>query len=131
MKHLNRQVLHEPVHQARWVLKFPNEYNIPEFSVFKTSKLKHYNSKGNEKWGKFTITIHDIIGISATKNIIENMVEIPIINIEKLDPIGKCVERITIHSNEMFVDFGRFDYSSDKLNIIKVILQPTKVFVSA
>lgn len=130
MKPFIKHHSYEPIHQARWTLKFPDKFNIPEFSVKKTSKLKYYKTKDEVKWERFTITISDLIAISATKNIIENLVQIPTINIEKLDPIGKCVERITIHSNEMFIDFGRFDYFSDKFNRIKITLQPTKVIVS-
>jgi|JFJP01.1.fsa_nt_gi hypothetical protein len=126
---LTKNKCFEPIHQSRWILRF-KDYDIPEFTVMKISNLKHSNINGIMKWEKITITLHDIISISNTKTIVENLVDIPKIVIEKLDPIGVCVETITICSNEMHVDFGKFDYKSDKLNRIKIRLSPTKVIVS-
>ena len=126
---LQKQKLIELNHQNRWMLTFPDEYNIPEFAISKVSNLKCSNVKGVMTWKKFTITINDLIGVSITKNIVENLIEFPIIKIKKLNAMGEFVEIITISTKEIYVDFGKFDYSSEKLNTIKITVVPSRVFI--
>ena len=125
--HFETSKMIEPVIQNLWTLSFPNDYNIPEYCVSKVSSLKYSSING---WRKITITMLDLMGISITKTLIENLVRVPLkITLKKLDLTGACVETINIQAKEFEVNYGKFDYSSEKLNKIKVTLKPTNVIV--
>jgi hypothetical protein len=111
----------------RWLLRFPDNFNIKEFCVSKISNPKYNNKKG---WKKITIRLYDLIGLETTKNLIDNISRVPVkLCLEKLDHTGVCVEKIEIYSKKMSVDLGKFDYSSEKLSTIKVKLKPMNVIV--
>ena len=117
----------EPIHQNLWLLSFPNELDIPEYCVSKVSALKYSNTNG---WKKITITINDLIGVNATKKLIEKFLYVPLkVELKKLNPTGVCVETINIFSKKININFGEFDYASDNLSKIKIKLTPTKVLV--
>jgi len=118
----------EPNRQNLWTLNFPDEFDLPEYCINKVSKLKHY---GNGQWKPLTITLLDIIGVGATKKLMENFVHIPLkVQLKKLDPTGACHETINIFSSSYDINFGNFNYASDKLSKIKIILTPKRVMVS-
>ena len=117
----------EPFRPNRWVLNFPNDFDLPEYCVNKVSKLKHY-SEGKGGWKKMTITLLDIIGVEATKKLLANLNEIPLkVRLKKLDPTGAVIETIDIFSKKINIDFGEFDYACDDLGKIKIAIFPTKV----
>ena len=120
---------YEPHRLNRWMLSFPNDFDLPEYCVNKVSKLKHFSS-GRGRWKPVTITLYDIIGMNTTKKLIANLNHTPIkIKLQKLDPTGACVETIEIFSKEVDIDLGNFDYSSDDICKIKIKITPTNVQV--
>jgi hypothetical protein len=129
-KNFKMPMMYEPHRPNRWLLRFPDDFDLPEYCVNKVSNLKHY-SNGKGSWKPITITLFDIIGVYATKKLIKNLNHIPLmVQLEKLDPIGVCVEKISIFAKEVDIDFGEFDYACDDLSKIKIKIIPTKVEVS-
>jgi hypothetical protein len=121
-------IMIEPIRQNLWKLSFPDDFDLPEYCAAKVSAIKYSNTSG---WKKIIITLHDLIGVKATKKLTENLMHIPIkVTLEKLDATGVCVEKIEIFSKSIDIDFGRFDYTSDDLAKIKIKIKPTKVRVS-
>jgi hypothetical protein len=130
VEHFKSPMAYEPFRPNRWILSFPDDFNLPEYCVNKVSKLKHY-SEGKGSWRKLTITLYDIMGVTVTKNLLDNLNHAPIrVTLKKLDPTGVSVETIEIFSKTVDINFGEFDYASDGISKIKVILKPTKVQVS-
>jgi hypothetical protein len=122
--------IYEPFRPNRWILSFPDDFDLPEYCVSKVSNLKHYSS-GRGSWKKITITLYDIIGVSATKKLLDNLNHVPLkVQLKKLDPTGVEIETIEIFSNIVDIDFGEFDYACDDLSKIKIKITPTKVQVS-
>jgi hypothetical protein len=127
-KNFKMPMAYEPFRPNLWVLSFPDDFDLPEYCINRVSKLKHY-SEGN--WKPITITLLDIIGVSATKKLIENLNHVPLkVSLKKLDPTGAIIETIDIFSKIVDIDFGKFDYDSDDLSKIKIKITPNKVWVS-
>jgi hypothetical protein len=121
-------ILYEPIHQSRFIIRFPKEFGIKEYLVQKMSPLKYNFATG---WEDITISMIDIIAEKITKCFSENIIKTieGRITLEKLDPTGVCVEKIHIDSKFIDVDFGKFNYASDKLNKIVVKIKPVRVIV--
>jgi hypothetical protein len=116
---------YEPFRPNCWILNFPNDFDLPEYCVNKVSKLKHY---GTGQWKPITITLLDVIGVGATKKLLDNLNHVPLkVQLKKLDPTGACIETIDIFSKTVDIDFGKFDYACDDLSKIKIKIIPSKV----
>ena len=118
----------EPMYQGRFILNFPKNFELDPYSVLKMSQLKYIYGIG---WKDIIITLHDLVGADTTKKLIKDLEikDLRTFLLEKLDPTGQCVEKVFIDSNFIEVDFGKFDYASDKLNSIILTIHPLRVIV--
>ena len=118
----------EPIFNNRFTLTLPEFFGLGDFLTISISPIR-FNFKTG--WDDIIITLHDIIAISATKNISENIVteQEGTFILNKLDPCGKTIEKITLNCKFIDIDFGGFNYKSDKLNEIKIKVNPISIIV--
>lgn len=125
----------EPKTNHRFVVEFPMELNIESYWVQSISKPKMVNGK----WENITITFIDLIGPSTSDTIFKLIgyckkkkpgifsKKRPLfsIKIKSLDPTGFELEAWTINIEKLIaVDFGDYDYGSDDIQTIQVVLKP-------
>ena len=120
----------EPKRENRFVVEFPEEFNIESYTVQTCTRPKLINYE----WQNFVITLIDVICPSTSKAI-KNMIDYCQENkneeilfefkIKSLDPVGVDVQTWTISVKELVeVDFGHCDYDNGDISMIKVILKP-------
>lgn len=123
----------EPKFENRFLISFPEHFNIPQWVVSKASRprleifrrdiFSHNNDLTQQfyEWADLEITLNDPISPSTTQvlmglvsdNIIHNNIQI---TIEMLDPTGVVVERWLL--SDCFIktiNFGSLSYSSNNL----------------
>jgi len=131
----------EPKRNCRFYVEFPEEFNIESFVVRSATKPKLKNGE----WQDIEITFMDLVGPPSTAHRIMNLVNvciirkskqsfvekflcIPLLKIEmkSLDPTGVEIEKWIVDIGKIIsVDFGNFDYGSDDIQKIKIVLRPT------
>jgi hypothetical protein len=118
---------YEPKRKNRFVVEFPIECNIKEFTVNTVTNPKYINGE----WQDIHITFYDPLAASTTLGLyklikfVQDNNQKFTIKIKSLDPTGVNVETWLINVGNTFtIDFGNLDYSSDELQIIKMSLTP-------
>lgn len=126
--YINHPIQLEPIHSNRFYLIFPKEFELEPYCVKKMSEIKFDFKSG---WKDIVISIQDVIGLEITKRISENVVggQQGTFILEKLDPTGVCIEKIKINSKLIYINYGDFNYSSDKLNVIKIKIRPISIII--
>jgi hypothetical protein len=114
--------------ENRFKVVFPEELNIPLYTVKSITKPKH----NGITWCKMTVKLLDMISPSTTKSIYNLYKEygdkhssdyLFKINIEALDSKGKTVEDWEIAISYIDnVDFGELNNNSDVPNTITLVL---------
>jgi hypothetical protein len=125
-----------------FVVEFPEHFNMPPYFIQSATKPRLINRKwwrGN-KWENIEIRTLDPIGPSMTSAVVEFIDycelnkpglfsknrELFEFTIKALDPTGVEVEKWVIGvKNLISVDFGKFDYTSKELQVIKILLEPS------
>lgn len=143
---------YEPLRKNRWLLRFPSDLGIQEWTVSKAKRpkinqeakpIEFLNTEtyvvGRYKWDPITVTLRDPIGPSASQAIME-WVRLHSesvtgrqgyaigykrdIELEMLDPTGVVVSKwILKNAFITSADFGDLDYSQDDLATIDVNIQ--------
>ncbi|MFW5847366.1 MAG: hypothetical protein ACOCVF_00405 [bacterium] len=122
---------YEPKTMSRFVVKFPNQFNIFDWTITKINKPKFTNGK----WEDMKIVFVDPIGLSTSKglyNIIDFLKKdvndnksLFNIKIKLLDPTGIEIEEWVIYVEEVLtINFGELDYSNDNIQEPYLILKP-------
>lgn len=120
-----------PKKKKLWVLKFPAEFNIQEWWLFKTNRPKHENGK----WCDITISMRDFLDNNASNSV--NMLlkeydtkkkwfkrKIFTITLEMLDPTGVPFEVWDIDIKRIkSVDFGDLTVEDDGMADITLTLE--------
>lgn len=140
----------EPKRKNRFVVEFPNEFEIKSYLVQKIngSKVISVNKEIKDedgfpsnivtsyKWDNFTIELIDVIKPSTSQAVM-NMVKHCndklgdtikfTFHISILNPIGDEIEKWAIQVKELKeVNFGDLDYEIGEIKKIKVILVPAE-----
>lgn len=119
---------YEPKKVNRWIVKIPI-LEIPEYCVSKVSPIKLTDNK----WENITIEFRDLIGPSVQQVLFSQIIDkgediIDGIIISFLGPVGDEVAKWEITRAQILsIDFGGFDYASDEIRNIKMILRPHKI----
>lgn len=126
---------YEPKLDYRFLVEFPEEFNLESFMV---QKITNPNLR-EDKWDNIEITLLDLISPSTSRAVM-NMVDICskvksglfskktlfILHIKALDPTGVEVEEWSCDIEKiLLVDFGSFSHSGDDLKLIKIVLKPS------
>lgn len=129
----NQYKYYEPKRPNRFILKFPDDFNIPDYFVSTTVRPSANLNNGVVEWADIEITLRDPIGPSMAERIHELFLRVgsPYTDrefeyrIQLLGPVGDLVEEWIIRGFVSQIDFGVLDYSSDELMDIKVTIKPT------
>ena len=113
---------YEPMRENRFLLNFPDEFNIPEYMVKSTQRPTWIN--GN--WNSMSIVLYDPIGPSMAQSVFNLIQQPEVINnpftyhLRILDPVGIVIEDWSITCKIYSCRFGDLSYSSD--DICKICL---------
>lgn len=112
----------EPKASNRFLVEFPEEFNIDSWCVRKISKPKFANGE----WENIRIEFIDIISPSTSQTLFNslNSCDFPI-KIITLDPIGNSVEEWVIQVEKILtIDFGELDYTNEEIQKIFLLVKP-------
>jgi len=141
---------YEPKRMNRFLITFPEHFNIPQWVVFETSRpnmtIKSKKILGVELfkklvWSDMIITMRDPIGPSTSQSLMDlihkNLYEKKQIikdkfnlKLEMLDPTGVVVEKWDFSDCEFkSIDFGELSYQNDDLVKITLVIKLGKVIL--
>ena len=149
---LDMPLVHEPLRQNRWILRFPSDLGIMEWWLFSAARpsinqtvkeIQFLNTStwvvGRYTWDAMQVVMRDPIGPTASQAMME-WVRLESesvtgrqgyaagykrdVQLLMLDPTGVYVQK-WILKNAMLgkVDFGQLSYSSDELATITATIQ--------
>lgn len=129
----NHYKYYEPKRLNRFLLKFPDDFNIPDYFVSTTVRPSATLNNGIVEWANIEITLRDPIGPSMAERMHELFLRVGSsytnrefeYRIQLLGPVGDLVEEWVIRGFVTQIDFGQLDYSSDELMDIKLTIRPT------
>lgn len=118
----------EPKKSNRFILKFPNEFNIPEWAVVQCSLPSMNITNELIFWNEIEMELYDPIKPSISKAIMKILEDRKYLNFELmiklLDPTGVVIETWMIKEAAITaVNFGSLSFYSD--NIGKIHLKIT------
>lgn len=122
-------VPYEPKLTNRFLVTFPETFDLPQWAVFSITKPKIKN----DKWQNITVVFTDPIGPSTSQRLFHNVscmgdakLVLPFVfSIESLDPTGIVVEKWTITVEKIvLVDFGDLSYAKNELQKPRLIFKP-------
>jgi len=127
----NVPILYEPKKRNRFIVRFPNSFNLAEWVCFETSRptLRIVGDAKNVIWGDLIVKMYDPISPSTTRALMDLVYENKIIdkfnfNIEMLDPTGVVVEKWQLDNSEFSsIDFGELSYNQDKSAICTLTIK--------
>lgn len=115
---------YEPMRENRFIIRFPEPLNIPEYMVKSTTRPSANFVNGRVTWDDMVFKFYDPIHPSTSQPLFEAIRgqfynERMNIKIELLDPVGTVISQWDIYGMVSSVEFGNLDYGSDDL------LEPT------
>ncbi len=124
---------YEPKRPNRFILLFPDEFQIPHQVVKTSVRPSATFNNGTVEWEEIEIVLRDPIGPSMAQRMHELFLRVGSsftnrefeYRIQMLGPVGDIVEEWFITGFVSRIDFGELDYSSDELMDIKLIIKPT------
>lgn len=121
--------LYEPMRQNRFIVYFPNEFQIEPFYVRSVSGPR-FNSQ-TFSWETITLELITPIGGYITGNLYRISYEYEnfLFHISLLDPTGIVVEKWEIIVESYTVDFGELNYESDEIRTVKLHVQPSNCVI--
>lgn len=128
---LKLPVPYEPKLANRFLVTLPDNFDLPEWTIFSITKPK----LKKDKWQNITIVFTDPIGPSTSQRLFHNVsgmgnakaAEVPFdFKIESLDPTGVVVEKWTITVEKIvLIDFGDSNYAKSELQKPRLIVKPS------
>ena len=123
----------EPKRNNRFIVIFPEQFNIESFVIQKINKPKFTDGK----WENIKVDFIDPIGPSASQGLYKIINFLPEVNNENnelfnvkiisLDPIGEEIEECLIYDGEILtINFGDLDYGNDDFQKPYIIIKPLK-----
>jgi hypothetical protein len=123
---------YEPKRPNRFLLLFPDDFDIPPHVVSTTVRPSATFVNGRVEWQEIEIVLKDPIGPSMAERINELFLRIGshyanrdfTYRIQMLDPTGVVIEEWLITGLITRIDFGVLDYSSEELMEITLSIKP-------
>jgi hypothetical protein len=127
-KHWNNvNIYPEPKIKNRFLVTFPQDFNIPNYIVKEVSRPSANFINGICVWDELTIKFYDLINPSTSAFFIDLMNfdennrrkidNVFTLYLESLDPLGDVIERFRFANCFITsVNFSNFDYSSNDLS---------------
>jgi hypothetical protein len=125
----------EPMRQNRFLVTFPEIFNISPYLVKMTSRPSATFNNGLVTWDDIQFTLYDPISPSTSQRIYELIDEQIfynplVIKLQMLDPLGTVVSDWSIWGTINSVDFGDLDYSSDELADVTLNMSVSNVVLN-
>jgi hypothetical protein len=122
---------YEPKRNDRFLVEFPEQFNVQQWSIQKINKPKFTDGK----WENIKVEFIDPIAPSTSQSLfkIVDFLKINVndskilfnIKIKSLDPTGVEVEEWVIDVEKVLtINFGELDYGDDKIQQPYLILKP-------
>lgn len=107
----------EPKVNNRWIVSFPNEFNIHPYTI-KSIKRPDLTSKISERnnhmyWSDLNITFYDLVGFNITKTLEDKSKEFFEITLEYLDAVGSVIETLKYKCYLKEYKTDELDYTSE------------------
>lgn len=122
--------IHHPHIMNRFIVRFPYEFDIPEFMIKELNKPKLIN--GN--WSNIEILLYTLIGPSTSRCLLKidefakknsNKEKLFDFTIDCLDPEGLSIEKWWIEVGSIpEIDFGYLSYSENGSVLSKLTIKP-------
>lgn len=131
---------YEPKKTNRWILRFPAEYNIPEWIIYETSRPTirvKTNIFGFKKFSYdiINISMRDTVVNSVTKSVYElfnklkdtDQLDALYYELEMLDPTGVVVEQWLISGCSIVsIDYGYLSMDDDSIATVTLRVKPIR-----
>lgn len=119
----NRIPVFEPMRVNRFLVTFPQSFNIPQYFVRMASRPTHVMINNIPSWDDMSFVLYDPITPSMSQTIYElihdESIYSPIVlKLQMLDPVGTIVSDWTIYGRINTIDFSNLDYSNDDVTDI-------------
>jgi hypothetical protein len=122
---------YEPKRNDRFLVEFPEQFNVQQWSIQKINKPKFTDGK----WENIKVEFIDPIAPSTSQSLFKIVEFLKInvndskilfnIKIKSLDPTGVGVEEWVIDVEKVLtINFGELDYGDDKIQQPYLILKP-------
>jgi len=122
---------YEPKTNNRFLVEFPEQFNVHQLTVQKINKPKFTDGK----WENIKIEFIDPIVPSTSQSLfkiveflktdVNNSKTLFVFRIKALDAIGVEIEEWVVDVEKVLtINFGEFDYSDDKIQQPHIILKP-------
>ena len=121
-RHFNMPIAYEPMRQNRYLVYFPEEYEIQPWMVKSTSRpTVRRTNVGLMEWDDIEFKFYDPIGPSTQQllynlvrgdNGFHNRIEI---KIQMIDPVGMVVSEWIVYGFIKEINFGELNYMSDEM----------------
>ena len=134
------QPQYEPKRQNRFLVNFPENFEIPPWCVKSLTRPKYtFSNKGKSKWDMMEIVFVDPISPSTSESLFGLISKIGELkrsqksgqdlftfNVATLDPTGVEVENWKIDVRSVvYIDFGFANYESDEVQTPIMVLRPS------
>jgi hypothetical protein len=125
----------EPMRQNRFLVIFPEVFNISPYLVRMTSRPSATFNNGLVTWDDINFTLYDPISQSTSGRIYEligaQLLYNPlVIKLQMLGPVGDIISDWSIWGRFNSVDFGDLDYSSDELANVTLNMSVSNVILN-
>jgi len=120
----------EPQIINRFLIEFPEEFNIKSWHVLRVNKPKFTDGK----WENIKFIFNEPIGSSASIGLISIINYLNInknknlkfeIKLQSLDPVGLVIEEWIIKvKNVLTIDFGELDYEDNGFQYPNLVVEP-------
>ena len=122
---------YEPKRNNRFLVEFPEQFNVQQWGVQKINKPKFSDGK----WENIKIEFIDPIAPSTSQSLfkiveflktnVNDSKTLFDVKIKSLDPTGVEVEEWVVNVEKVLtINFGELDYSDDKIQQPYLILKP-------
>lgn len=123
---------YEPKRPNRFLIIFPEEFEIPQYLVKSTIRPSVTVNNGFMQWEDIEITFIDPVSPSTAQILHELFLRVESLffnrpfqyRLQMLGPVGDVVEEWTILGSMTQIDFGNLNYDSDELMEIKLTIRP-------
>jgi len=123
----------EPKTASRYIVKFPERFNISEYVIKEVSNIQCIiGQHGEIEWQDIRFDLYDPICPSTSQAMHylldhnDNNKPMKVV-IDILDPIGEIIEKKEIIGYIQMIDFGALNYSINEPRIISIYLNVESV----
>lgn len=135
MEHKFQEYQYELKKNNRFIVEFPEEFNMPAYFVKSINRPTFYINDNENWWGHIKIEFYDPIGPSMSQSLykliskymqkINNEDHLFEINVMMLDPTNEIVETWNIKVKNIFeMNFGDLDMENNDPTILSMTIEP-------